>query len=262
MEDIIIKKSNIKKTALFVIVAIILILFFLNRGKDFVQSAQSTTQQESAPLTAQQNEKHCTDISVPYDAKEEYQDTEEYLKTEYYTETVPYTNQECDNKELAYSIPPDSFILTNKICNKKEYICKKTVLSICTEKEYYCIDQTMGCSLILKNLDNEKGGVWEVTFSYDTSAKQTVKTQAIPIFLYPQTEQTFSSTINLQSSGVEGDANKDLTCYRQVTKTPTKQVCRDVTKYKDIQRERQVTAYRPITKTKTVTKYKTEQQCD
>ena len=67
--------------------------------------------------------------------------------------------------------------------------------------------------------------------------------------MYPLSDETFTSTTRITSSGIDGDANQDIACTYQVDTIPTKQVCRDVIKYKD------------VTKTRTVTKYRTEERC-
>ena len=191
----------------------------------------------------------CKDVQVPYEEQEEY------AKTEYYTETVPYTDRECENKEIPYSI--DNFVLNYNNCNEKKKDCKTGFMGIPYDCIEYCIDRSMSCSLDLRNLDNEASGTWTIRFNfYERSTNNLIKANDVSDYLYPQTTKKFTGITNIKSSGVNGDANKQLTCFYDKVNIPTKQVCRDVTKYKEVQRERQVTAYRPVTK------YKTEQKCD
>ena len=47
-------------------------------------------------------------------------------------------------------------------------------------------------------------------------------------------------------------------CYATIIYVPTKQVCRDVTKYREVQKTRTVTKYKTVTKYETVIEYRTE----
>ena len=212
-----------------VVLAIVIIVIFAFSNSQISNTSNNNQNQET--------KKSCKDVQVPYDYLEEYQ------------ETVPYTDRECETKELAYSIT--NFVMGYNTCNKQEYICKDTFLGICTEKTYYCVDRSVSCSINLKNLDTEERGTWQITFNYlDQNTRNTIKSEIRSEFLYPQTEETLTSAVRVTSTGVEGDANKDTTCTYQATNVPTKQVCRDVTKYKE------------VTKTRTVTRYRTEEKCE
>lgn len=235
-------KSNRKRIIIWtsicaILVLIIIAITFYNISSKANYNSSNNQQNQNIGAQSAETQKSCREVQVPYQEIEEYQ------------ETVPYTDRECETKELAYSIT--NFVLNYDTCNKQEYICKSSILGICTDKVYYCVDQSISCSLTLKNLDSEESGTWQITLSYiDESTRNTIKNDAVSEFLYPQTEKTLNSAVGITSAGVEGDANKDLTCVYTATTIPTKQVCRDVTKYKE------------VTKTRTVTKYKTEQQCD
>ncbi|MEK6927099.1 MAG: hypothetical protein AABX11_01570 [Nanoarchaeota archaeon] len=192
----------------------------------------------------------CTDVQVPYE------DQEEYMKTEYYMESVPYTDQECETKNLAYSIENTNYDYST--CNRQEEKCIDYFLGICTSKKVYCVDRTVSCSLDLKNLDAEQGGQWTILHNFYQDGN-IAKTASTSIYLYPQTIKSVVNQVRLTGTDENGEANV-LTlnggCNYQTTYIPTKQVCKDIIKYQDVQRERQVTAFRPITK------YKTEQQCN
>jgi len=191
---------------------------------------------------------NCRDVQVSYEEQEEY------LKTEYYTETVPYTDTVCESKEIPYSI--NNFIMNYETCNEYQDVCNKYILGICSDKTTFCVDKSVSCSLDLKNLDNEEGGAWTIRFKfYERGTDTTIKNDDVTNYLYPQSSKQFIGNVRITSEGVEGNANKKITCVYQQVDLPKKQVCRDVTKYKEVQRERQVTAYRPVTK------YKTERVC-
>lgn len=146
---------------------------------------------------------------------------------------VPYTDNVCNDKNLIYSIPQQTFIVNTNKCNNQQYICKETFLTICTNKEYYCIDKTISCSLTLKNLDTDGSGIWGIDMNYiDKDTSNTIRTDNLSYFVYPQTDQQFTSSIEIISDSVNGDANKNITCSYQVVNIPTKQVCQYVTKYR------------------------------
>ncbi len=184
----------------------------------------------------QQPQKICRDVQVPYD----------YL--EQYSETVPYTDRVCESKNLPYST--DGFVQMPKDeCTATG--CKDPILfgMICTNN--FCTDRTVSCSSGVKNLDSEESGVFGITFRFSqVGTGSTIKTEYVSESIYPQTRKEVTATTKIQSSGVDGDANKDITCSGQITTVPTKQVCRDVTKYKE------------VTKTRTVTRYRTENKCE
>jgi len=191
----------------------------------------------------------CRNVQVPYESQEEY------IKTEYYTESVPYTDTECENKNIAYSI--DNFRLVANNCNKEQDVCNKYFLGICSDKTTFCVDRTISCSLELRNLDSEERGAWTVRFNfYEVGTNNILKSSDPSNLVYAQTTNSFTGSARIISEGVDGDANKQLSCTYYVQNIPTKQVCKDVIRYKEVQRERQVTAYRPVTK------YRTEQKCD
>ena len=184
-----------------------------------------------------------------------YEEQEEYMKTEYYTESVPYTDQECENKDIAYSI--NNFAYDYNRCNQDREVCNDYFLGICVDSTTFCIDKSVSCNLDLRNLDNEKGGNWVIRFNFYKSGTNNVNKYAdVSEYLYAQSTENIVGTVRITSDGEEGDANKQYSCNYNVNSIPTKQVCRDVIKYKDVQRSRQVTAYKPVTK------YKTETKCD
>ena len=202
---------------LAVLVIVIMIGIFTARLGTF-QIGTSKSNSISIPQSPSNNVgPRCRNTQVPYETQEEY------MKTEYYTEYVPYTDRECESKELTY----------------------KVVGGTCQGRKsglFGLGDQPAKYSCIITNLDSE-GGSFSVRIGFNVGNQKLETTQVE--FVYPQSSNTFS---------YEVDASID-SCYC-TEKAPTKQVCRDVTKYKEVQRERQVTSYRPVTK------YRTEQTCD
>lgn len=188
----------------------------------------------------------CKDVQVPYEEQEAY------MKTEYYTETIPYTDTECESKKLVYSIT--DFKMVGNDCLNQVDECNKYFLGICTSKTTYCTKREIICSLMLNNLDNERGS-WNIKFDfYKVGGSAPVATETVTEWLYPETsESVLGGTDEIITKEPVDTA---YTCRYRITQEPTKQVCRDVIKYRDVQKERQVTAYRPVTK------YRTEEKCN
>ena len=231
------QNKEIKKTSkapyviafLLVVVAVIVVVALINSNSSMTGNVINSGNNEPT--------KSCKDVQVPYDYLEEYQ------------ETVPYTDRECESKNLAYSI--DNFVVESNTCNKYEDDCHKWFLGLCTDKTTYCVDKSVSCSLLLRNLDTEERGSWTIRFSfYESGTSNIIKNEDVNLFLYPQSQDTIRGTTRIQSAGVDGDANKQVTCSYLAANIPTKQVCRDVTKYKE------------VTKTRTITRYRTENKCE
>jgi hypothetical protein len=224
------KKSNSLQNILIIggiiILAIVAIVAFTNN---------SSTGNAISNLNS---EKVCKEVQVPYDYIEEYQ------------ETVPYTDTECETKNLAYNV--ENFVMDYNTCNEYQDICNKYILGICSDKTTFCVDKSVSCSLDLRNLDTEEQGSWTIRFSfYETGTTNLIiDSKDVIQFLYPQTTKTFTGISRIQSEGVDGDANKQITCSYIRETIPTKQICKDVTKYKE------------VTKTRTVTRYRTEEKCE
>jgi len=248
-------KQHKKSNKIGIIIGIIIVLFVIvylffsgnSSSYNFDKTSKSYSTDDNSDTN--QNTKRCKEVQVPYESQEEY------MKTEYYYETVPYTDQECENKDIAYSI--NNFAYDYNRCNQDREVCNDYFLGICVDSTTFCIDKSVSCNLDLRNLDNEKGGNWVIRFNFYKSGTNNVNKYAdVSEYLYAQSTENIVGTVRITSDGEEGDANKQYSCNYNVNSIPTKQVCRDVIKYKDVQRSRQVTAYKPVTK------YKTETKCD
>jgi hypothetical protein len=179
---------------------------------------------------------NCKEVQEPYDYLEEYQ------------ETVPYTTQKCETKDLPYSVT--NFVEKSNICNQEKQDCKTGFMGIPYDCVSYCVDKTISCSLDLNNLDTEESGTWSIRFNFvERGTNNVIKYQDTSYQLYPQTTRSVPGAVRIQSSGKEGDANKNIGCSYAVSSVPTKQVCRDVTDYKE------------VTKTRTVIRYRNVQKC-
>ena len=140
-----------------------------------------------------------------------------YTETESYSESVPYTDEECENKQLVY--------------RKTRGQCKDWV------DNYFYSDEPATFDCTLTNLDTE-GGLFSMKIGFMVGGQELTEVQNK--YLYPQSSETFRVTRNAKIDS----------CYCAEQSIPTKQVCRDVTRYRDVPRTREVT------------KYRTEQQCN
>lgn len=182
---------------------------------------------------ATKNEPICKDVEIPYDYNEEY------------LETVPYTDTECESKLLVYN--RGDFDLVSSVCNQKIEECQSYFLGICTNKITYCTDRTITCSLGINNLDDEKG-VWKVDFNffkYGSDEIEATASQSRMLDPYSSGDAIGQGEITSKEL-----YNSSYSCSYVISKEPTKQVCRDVTKYKE------------VTKTRVVTRYKNETICN
>lgn len=226
------KEANPKNNALpiiltivTIIVVVVLVLILLNNKSP------------TGNVVNEGNQQTCKDVQVPYDYLEEYQ------------ETVPYTDTECETKDIPYNI--ENFVMDSNTCNEYQDICNKYIIGICSDKTTFCVDKSVSCSLDLRNLDTEEQGSWIIRFSfYESGTSSIIDSKDVSQFLYPQTTKKFTGVARIQSTGVDGDANKQITCSYIRATIPTKQICRDITKYQE------------VTKTRTVTRYRTEEKCE
>ncbi|MCK9568035.1 hypothetical protein M0R72_03715 [Candidatus Pacearchaeota archaeon] len=140
-----------------------------------------------------------------------------YDYIEEYSETVPYTEEECESQELVYK--------------------KETGTCLQRKDNFFSEDEPAKYDCTITNLDDE-AGVFSITIGFNVGNERLEETQNK--YIYPQSSETFI---------VEKDATID-SCYCYENSIPSKQVCKDVTKYKE------------VIKTRTVTRYKTEEQCE
>jgi hypothetical protein len=140
-----------------------------------------------------------------------------YDYLEEYSETVPYTDKECEQQRLVYK--------------RDEGTCLQR------KDNFFSADEPAKYDCTMTNLDTE-GGVFSIRIGFNVNGQQLEETQSR--YIYPQSSEKFT---------IERDATI-TSCYCIEENTPTKQVCRDVTKYRD------------VIKTRTVTRYRMEQQCE
>jgi hypothetical protein len=228
-----VKQSNSKKYILPIIIVILLVIGVVAVvGLNVVKTPYNTKEEyiEKEPYT----DRVCKDVSVPY------QDVE------YYTESEPYQDRECESKQLTYKSTADQ-IIRSITCTKSHQECANTFI-ICTQWETVCDEYTQDCRFGITNLDSETG-TWTYKWSSQCqhSGCNDISSSNLNTVYGLQVEPTESKDAFAQTVY---KADQEQYCYVSIIDIPTKQVCRDVTKYKNVQKSR------------SVTKYKTEQQCE
>ena len=234
-------KEQMKSIGVGIVVLLVIAIFFVSIYYISYNSTPSKSNSGSSSSFSSSSKSSCKTVQQPY------QEQEPYSKTEYYMETVPYTDTVCETKKLVYAI--DVSPLYVDCLNTKE-ACDDSFLGINYNCEPYCADKKWELFTDVKNLDSETGGNWK--FKGVCEVNGQILTDTDSVYVYPQSTKSITSTFRIQSDGVSGTANQRASCYMMTESIPTKQVCKDVTKYKEVQRSKQVTAYRSVTKYRTI----------
>ena len=95
--------------------------------------------------------------------------------------------------------------------------CKEFNGNICTKK-------TINCSVNVENLEESLGGLFKIKLSF---LENKVLFQEVykEKNLSSKESETMSSLIEIESSGEDGRANKDLSCVITSVEIPRKEVC-------------------------------------
>ena len=195
------------------------------------------------------------EVQEPYEAQEPYEVQEPYEAVEYYYETEPYTDRECESKKLSYKSTIDE---VNRItrCTKDHQECQNYFLGVCTEWKTICDEYTQDCRFSVTNLDSESGS-WRYKWSTKCvspgckciDTRNLNQEYSIGLVEPTETKEAWAQIVY--------KPEHNQYCYATITYIPTKQVCRDVTKYKEVQKTRTVTKYQTKIQKETVTKYRT-----
>ncbi len=100
--------------------------------------------------------------------------------------------------------------------------------SVCNENQSdVCIDKTVTCSMEIKNRDSEASGFFEVelTFREEENQNNVINKTDSRFFLEPEEKNKISDSISLQSTGIDGIANKKINCFFNTIEVPKKEVC-------------------------------------
>ena len=94
-------------------------------------------------------------------------------------------------------------------------------------EENICVDKTSYCAIEVKNLDGETTGTFTIRFTHFEIQNQNniIETEDVSFTLSPGEIKLFESEINIQSSGEDGNANKDISCTFSSEEIPTKMIC-------------------------------------
>lgn len=118
----------------------------------------------------------------------------------------------CSTKQISYSMEN-----LNKI-------------SICNlNQSDICLDKTISCSIDIHNLDIETNGNFKMELIFLEKGKNKeidgfdIKTSQL--FVESLEYETFTDSTNIQSTGIDGLANKEISCFYNTIEVPVKEVC-------------------------------------
>jgi len=118
----------------------------------------------------------------------------------------------CSMKQISYSL--ENFNKTS-ICN--------------INQSGICWDKTVICSVEINNLDNEISGTFkiELMFLEKGGNKETdgFDITSSDFLLSPKQSEIFLHSTNIQSTGEDGLANKEISCFYNTLEIPKKEIC-------------------------------------
>lgn len=126
-------------------------------------------------------------------------------------DNTPEYNLDCRMRQISYSL-----INFNETTNCNQY------------QGEVCVDKTITCSIEIHNRDNEVGGVFELEFLFveeGGNIGEPIERKTSEFFLEPLDYGVFEDSANIQSSGENGLANKEINCFYNTLKVPEKEVC-------------------------------------
>jgi hypothetical protein len=116
---------------------------------------------------------------------------------------------ECVMQEVAYSA---SNFISSSVCN-----------------EFHgevCEDRSVECSIRIKNLDFNVGGVFEIEFRFfDEFTEEEFYSSSFEQIIDPRGDYVFTYTYDVQSTGENGIANRGIDCFYSTVSIPEKEVC-------------------------------------
>ena len=116
----------------------------------------------------------------------------------------------CQETQISYSLRK---FVKNQTCNIFEG-------EICTDKNSFC-------SIEVKNLDDDITGIFTISFTHFElqNPENIIETESESFTLSPNEMRVFSSEIQIQSSGMDGNANKEISCTFASEEIPIKSIC-------------------------------------
>ncbi|MEK6926153.1 MAG: hypothetical protein AABW50_02655 [Nanoarchaeota archaeon] len=115
----------------------------------------------------------------------------------------------CSTQEISYSLEDPDKIET---CNKYNGII--------------CEDKTVSCSIKIRNRDQNLAGLFKVSMTFIPNGEtNSVGAKNIEISINPLNSYTFTDSINIQSIGQSGNANKAINCFYNTVEVPVGEIC-------------------------------------
>jgi hypothetical protein len=87
-----------------------------------------------------------------------------------------------------------------------------------------CLDKTIKCSIEVHNSDKEITGIFKMQLNFAQNGIN-LDTKIQNLTIGPSQFEIFEATTHLQSTGLEGQANKHTDCLFNTLEIPTKEVC-------------------------------------
>jgi hypothetical protein len=121
-------------------------------------------------------------------------------------------NNGCFKKQISYSLVNPK---TNSTCNEYD--------------GEICIDKTIKCSVEINNRDQEFEGIFKVEMDFVEKGKDRatslIETRTKETRIPPLGMEVFEETLNLQSTGQDGIANKGVDCFYNTLENPYAEIC-------------------------------------
>ncbi len=115
---------------------------------------------------------------------------------------------ECETTEISYSL----------IDLNKTQICNENQSEI-------CINKTIECYVKIQNREEQTSGFFEVELRFIEEGEDEdnpIEIKSSRFSLHPKGEEIFEETITIQSSGIDGIANKNINCFYNAIEVPLK----------------------------------------
>lgn len=94
-----------------------------------------------------------------------------------------------------------------------------------------CIEKTITCARTVQNRDLELGGIFEIELFfieygiYENILEQAFDSVKKSFNIAPLNSTKMEGTTTIQSTGINGTANKDINCFFNMLQVPYKEIC-------------------------------------
>ena len=115
------------------------------------------------------------------------------------------------------------FCVTRNIAHS---LVNREEINICnTEENGICINKTTNCSIEIHNNDAELEGTFNISLNFLNESGFSVKSSSKEFVLGPSEKGIFQETLDIESTGINGQANQEIKCFFNTVEVPEKEVC-------------------------------------